>query len=165
MDLSEILEELKKFSSPICKTYSGCCQEEINELEIKIKYLLPLDFKKFLLISNGAIINCQELFGIRIENKFEDLFDNYIFETKEAGNPMPNYYLPIYPDGMGNHNCLDLNSLTPDGKYCNVIFWQHDRLYSEDKQPDIDASSFTQFLENLLKEIYEQYNDDGTEKR
>jgi cell wall assembly regulator SMI1 len=164
MNLSEILEGLKKFNSPICELYPGCSQIEILELERKIENKLPLEFKNFLLISNGAIINCHELFGIRNGKKFEDLFGNYLFEKNEVENSIRDYYLPIYPDGMGNHNCLDLKSLTPDGKYCNVIFWQHDRLYSDDEQPDIDANSFTQFLENLLKEIYEQYNDDGTEK-
>lgn len=165
MNLNEIITVFKKYDESIFVPYEGINGKEIKILEIKLKQKLPNEFKQFLLISNGASINCHELYGIKNGISTEDLFDNYIFETKEAGNPMPNYYLPIYPDGMGNHNCLDLKSLTPDGKYCNVIFWQHDRLYSEDKQPDIDASSFTQFLENLLKEIYEQYNDDGTEKR
>ena len=165
MDLSEVLSELEKFSSPNCKLYTGCSQKEIIELENKVKYKLPLDFKNFLLISNGAIINCHELFGIRNGKKFDDLFGNYFFEKNEVENPIRDYYLPIYPDGMGNHNCLDLKSLTPDGKYCNVIFWQHDRFYSKDEQPDIDANSFTQFLENLLKEMLENYNYDGTEKK
>jgi cell wall assembly regulator SMI1 len=165
MDLSEILEGLKKFNTPNCKLYPGSNQEEINELERIIKYRLPLDFKQFLLISNGASINCHELYGIKNGIPNEDLFDNYIFETKEAGNPMPNYYLPIYPDGMGNHNCLDLQSLSTDGEKCNVIFWQHDRFYSEDEQPDIDAGSFTQFLQNLLNDMKENYYYDGTERK
>jgi hypothetical protein len=47
MNLSEILEGLKKFNSPICELYPGCSQEEIIDLEVKIQYILPIDFKKF----------------------------------------------------------------------------------------------------------------------
>ncbi len=164
MNLYKILEEFSKFSSPNFRTYAGCNYDQILELEKKLNYHLPTDFKNFLLSTNGAIINCHELYGIKTGIPAEDLFDNYFFETKEAGNPMPDYYLPIYPDGMGNHNCLDLKSLSSDGETCNVIFWQHDLIYNNNTRPGIDASSFTEFLENLLKEISEQYNFDGSEK-
>jgi hypothetical protein len=59
---------------------------------------------------------------------------------------------------------LDLNNRLINQKGCNVIFWQHDRLYDENEQPDIDAFSFTQFLEELLLESSRIYNYDGTEK-
>ncbi len=164
MTVEELFNEFSKFESPIFKGYKDVVLVDIFNLEVKLGLKLPSDFKRFLMISNGALIDCQYLYGIKNEEPAEDLFDNYIFETKEAGNPMPAYYLPMYPDGMGNHNCLDLKSLSQDGEKCNVIFWQHDRLYSDNDQPDIDANSFTQFLENLLKELTENYNYDGTEK-
>jgi len=165
MNLFEILIELKKYSSPNCKLYPGCNKENIIEFERKLKYILPSDFKEFLYTTNGAIINCHEIYGIKNGIPALDLFDNYLFETKEAGNPMPDYYLPIYPDGMGNHNCLDLKNLSTDRKTCNVIFWQHDRLYSVNEPPELDADSFTRFLENLLKDMLDNYNYDGTEKK
>ena len=164
MNLIEILTEFKKYDKSNFVVYKPANETEIKNLEYNLKQNLPMDFKEFLMISNGASINCHELYGIRTGIPTEDLFDNYLFETKEAGNPMPGHYLPIYPDGMGNHNCLDLKSLSQDGQKCNVIFWQHDRLYTDGENPDIDANSFTQFLENLLNTISEIYNYDGTEK-
>jgi cell wall assembly regulator SMI1 len=162
--LNQIISELKKFNSPNSEFYPALNKGKIDELEKKLKYKLPLDFRKFLLISNGAIINCHELYGIHDDKPFEDLFGNYIFEKDEVENPIREHLLPIYPDGMGNHQCLDLRSLSPDGEICNVIFWQHDHFYSEYEQPDIDAISFTQFLENILNNMSEHYYYDGSPK-
>ncbi len=164
MKLKNIIEEFKKYSSPNFSGYPGTREEEIIKLEKEIKYKLPDDLKEFLQISNGAVINCHELYGIKSGIPSEDLLDNYIFETKEAGNPMPDYFLPFYPDGMGNHECLDLKSLSQDGNTCSVVFWQHDRSYEPDEKPDIDARSFTEYLEYILKEIEKEYNYDGSEK-
>ncbi len=164
MNLLDIIYELKKYDKSVCELNEGISISKIENLEKELLYKLPNDFKAFLSVSSGADILCQYLYGIKDEEPAEDLFENYIFETKEAGNPMPAYYLPMYPDGMGNHNCLNLKSLSQDGEKCNVMFWQHDRLYSDNDQPDIDANSFTQYLENLLKELSENYNNDGTEK-
>jgi cell wall assembly regulator SMI1 len=164
MDLNEILSEFAKYTSSICKLYQPALEQEINEFEEKLKYKLPLDFKEFLLISNGAKIDCQTLYGLSPDKPGIDLYDNYIFETVKAGNPMYDSLLPILPDGMGNHNCLDLKSISDDGKICNVIFWQHDILYGDNNMPDTDASSFSEFLETLLNEIAKQYNYDGSEK-
>ena len=165
MKLTEIISELKKYDKSVFVYHHGADELAIADLEKKLNYKLPIDFIEFLMFSNGALIDCQDLYGIKNGVPDEDLFDNYIFETKEAGNPMPAYYLPICPDGMGNHNCLDLKSLSPDSEKCNVIFWQHDRSYLDNEQPDIDADSFSQFLESLLKELSENYNYDGTEKK
>ncbi len=164
LKLEAIINEFIKFDDSVFEKYLPTDENSIVTFENSINNRLPLDFKNFLLISNGALINCHELYGIDSRNKNRDLFDNFIFETREAGNAMPNYYLPIYPDGMGNHNCLDLSSLSSDKMKCNVIFWQHDRQYSENEKPDIDAESFIQFLENMLEELTKNYNWDGTEK-
>jgi len=164
LNLEAIINEFIKFDNSVFEKYLPTDENSIVNLENRINNRLPLDFKSFLLITNGALINCHELYGIDNTNKNRDLFDNFIFETSEAGNAMPNYYLPIYPDGMGNHNCLDLSSLSSDRTKCNVIFWQHDRQYSKNEKPDIDAGSFIQFLENMLKELIKYYNWDGTEK-
>ncbi|SRR5258706_2594346 len=163
-DLLEITSKLSNYKSPLFKSYEGANSACINKLEEKLLYSIPKDFREFLLITNGAIILHEDVYGINEENEAFDLYENYLVEKNEVGNPIRDCYLPIYPDGMGNHNCLDLKALSEDGKICNVIFWQHDRFYESDEQPDIDADSFTQFLGNLLKRIEKEYNFDGTEK-
>ncbi len=150
MNLTEIIEEFKKYDASVIKLYHPAEEKDIYELENIIKYKLPDEFKKFLMITNGAEIDHQPVYGIHKNKPGTDLYSNFKCETEEAGNPMYNYLLPIMPDGMGNHNCLDLKSLSDDGMTCSVIFWQHDRLYDDDSKPDIDASTFTDFLEYLL---------------
>ena len=164
MKLDDIIKELRKYDRSNFVSYEGSNLEQIEELEKRLKFDLPTDFRNFLLISNGAVVNCHNIFGIVPDKPFNDLYGNYIFEKDEVENPIHDYLLPIYPDGMGNHNCLDLNTISADGETCNVIFWQHDWFYKPNEQPDIDANSFTEFLENLLKEISKRYNYDGSDK-
>jgi len=162
--IRNLILQLSNYVDPLFKSFEGIEKVEITKFEDKLGFLLPSDFKSFLNISNGAVILYENIYGIYNNNKPFDLFENYLLEKNEVGNPIREYYLPIYPDGMGNHTCLDLGSLSPDGKRCNIIFWQHDRQYLKNEQPDIDAKSFTMFLEDLLNELNEYYNYDGTEK-
>jgi cell wall assembly regulator SMI1 len=159
-----ILSQLSNYKSPLFKMYEAAKSENIDVLEKKIGYFLPKDFKDFLLLTNGAIVLCEDIYGIYNNNKPFDLYSNYLIEKNEVGNPIREGFLPIYPDGFGNHYCLNLNEVSLNSGACNVIFWQHDHEYSNDESPEIEASSFTVFLEKLLKEISENYNYDGTEK-
>jgi cell wall assembly regulator SMI1 len=162
--LEQIIDEIKTFDSSLYHFYDGAMLDSISGLEKKLRYKLPKDFKEFLLLTNGADTYGGEIYGIREGKKYEDLYGNYIAEKDEVDNPIREYYLPITPDGMGNHECLDLKSISPDGKTCNVIFWQHDWFYEPEDQPDIDAHSFTEYLENVLKNISNNYNCDGSGK-
>jgi cell wall assembly regulator SMI1 len=164
MKLAEIIEELKKYDSSIYTFYEGAKLDSVTELEKKLGFKLPDDFKEFLLISNGASIRGGTIYGIREDKKSEDLYGNYIWEKDESENPIPDYLLPMCPDGMGNHECLDLKSITPDGETCNVIFWQHDWFYKPEDQPDTDAHSFAEYLEKLVKNLSKRFNYDGSEK-
>jgi cell wall assembly regulator SMI1 len=153
LEIKLILEKLSKFESPDFELFDSCPSTKIIELEKKLGYPFPNDFKEFLQITNGAIIDASYIYGIYDDNKAFDLFERYIWEKDSAENPIKKNYLPFYPDGFGNHNCLDLASYDSTSGKCNVIFWQHDWFYEDGELPEVDAESFTEFLEKLLHEL------------
>ncbi len=163
-NLNQILSELKKFDKSLYQFFEAAKQETIFDFEKKLGYYLPKDFKEFLLFSNGAIILMEDILGVNTDLIYLDIYSTYFFETKEAGNPMPEYLLPISPNGRGDHYCLDLNSLDKTGEICNVVFWQHDYAYDEEDRPRLVANSFYDYLLEIINDYLEDYNYDGTEK-
>lgn len=158
MEISLIIREFSKFDPPDFESSASCPSEKISELEKKLGYVLPDDFKEFLEITNGAIVDGQYIYGIYDDNKAFDLFERYLWERDIAENPIKVQYLPFYPDGFGNHNCLDLSSYDSSSGKCNVIFWQHDWFYDEGELPEIDFNSFAEFLLKLLNDVKETNN-------
>lgn len=164
MDINKIVCELKKYSESLCTLYPGVDENEIIELEKKINFKLPKEFKDFLSIINGFEIMSDMVYGIHNNNKGIDLFSNYIFEKDEVGNPIYDYLLPIAPNGRGDHYCLDLKSIDRMGLECHVVFWQHDYEYTYEKLPEIDRNSFTEFIWKILQEVEELIDYDGNDK-
>ena len=140
------------------------------DLELKLGYQLPGSFKEFIIRCNGFGIMSDHVYGIYTGSKWSkvekamDLYENYLWEKDESGNPIWPHLLPISPDGFGNHYCLDLKTLTEDKTECKVVFWQHDYEFSEDDPPDVETNSFLEFVWNLLMEIKGMINYDGTDK-
>jgi cell wall assembly regulator SMI1 len=163
LNLDQIISEINKYSSKVCTTYPGISNDIIDELENKLGFVLPRNFRLFLNKCNGLEISSETVYGIHAERHL-DLYDNYICEKDEVGNPIWDYLLPISPNGRGDHYCLDLSTLTKDKSECKVIFWQHDREFSEDDPPIIDAETVLAFLWQLLEDVKETTNYDGTDK-
>lgn len=158
--IDEIIRNLKNYQSPLFKAYNGIIESKITEFQKKIDFELPIDFMSFLKITNGAIILYETIYGIYDETNPNDLYRNYLTEKNEVGNPIPKYFLPIYPDGYGNHYCLCLQN-NMHNSFGEVIFWQHDM---NNNKTNVIASSFTNFLYDLYCDITKEYNYDGTER-
>lgn len=163
-NLTKVISELKKFDVSLCAFYPGCSFTAIENLEAQLNFKLPDDFKQFLGQSNGARILYEEIYGIDTTNDARDLYANYKFETENSENPIPRHFLPIYPNGRGDHYCIDLTSFSNDAKLSTIIFWQHDYHYNNNESPEITSNSFTEFLEDLLNDLNEEYNFDGSDK-
>ncbi|MEL6822330.1 MAG: SMI1/KNR4 family protein, partial [Calditrichota bacterium] len=155
--------EIQKYNSEVITTYPGINNQTILDLEVKLKSRLPGDFKRFLTIINGFELMSDIIYGIHNDPKM-GLYNNYVWELKESNNPIYHYLLPISPNGFGDHYCLDLNSLSEDATRCEVVFWQHDYEYSDGDTPDKESSSFTDYLEELIMDVGENYNYDGSDK-
>lgn len=160
--LNEVLSELNKFDKSLYGFYEGAGLDLISKFEKKINYDLPIDFKEFLVFSNGANILFETIMGVDTRELQFDLYSTYLLERDESGNPIPGYLLPISPNGRGDHYCLDLTSLSDNKETCKVVFWQHD--YNDiNTIPVVAAISFYDFLFEIITDFLKYNNYDGTE--
>ena len=161
--LEEIFAEISKYDDHLYTIFPGASDDMIRDLQRKLGYELPGNFKLWLSKCNGLELPGDTIYGIH-DDVALDLYDNYIFEKDEVGNPIRPYLLPLRPDGWGNHDCLDLRTLTDDKSECKVIFWQHDFWYEDDEQPEIISDTFLNYLWDVLMFIKECHHYDGTDK-
>jgi cell wall assembly regulator SMI1 len=163
-NIKSIFNKLERFDSVLKLFFDPIDLKTIDNAEERIGKRLPIEYINFLRFSNGAYILNELIYGLDTKDKALDGLIHYNFERNEAENPIYDYLFPISPDGRGNHYCLDLKSITKDIKTCNVVFWQHDYLYTTEETPDIDTNSFLDFLIKLIDDYSENYDYDGSEK-
>ena len=138
--------------------------DEIKELTKTIGVELPKDFLSVLKIHNGQkgeaawLFDSQEFLSthriIEEFNTWKNLLNTELqgkVSTPDDGvkNDWWNInWIPITSDGCGDHYCLDL-SPTSSGKKGQII-----TLWYELAEREIVASSFTQWFEDYLEQLY-----------
>lgn len=169
IELNQIILELEKYNESVVTLYPGTTATKLIALEKQLDHTLPTRFKEFLKVYNGFNLISDIIYGIHYDSKNKtikalDLYENYKFEKNEVGNPIWPHFLPICPDGFGNHSCLELHTLTEDESDCKVIFWQHDYEFSVEDPPKIEVDGVLDFIWMILLEVKESINYDGTDK-
>jgi cell wall assembly regulator SMI1 len=141
------------------ETEADISESDIQELERKINFEFPLEYKEHLLKFNGGrcepnIFNFEEAGAITESSVdwflalYEGEYDNLegyfnIFKIDEKR--MPNSFFPIAHDPGGNLICMDAN----DNK---IYFWDHEREVDYSLSGDDDRSNLY-ILANNLKEF------------
>ena len=144
------------------KKYGSTTLLSIVNFESKYGYLLPEDYKEFLVVQNGGIplkkvflINKEEqydsidvFFGLDMEKPFLNL--DYLVETYQ--DKFPKSIFPIGEDSGCNYICLNVDKSADYGK---IYFYDHE-VENEDENCTLNwsnlyliANSFTEFLEKL----------------
>lgn len=160
-NISEVFEELQKFSSNLYELYPPIEKETIISFEKKHNVTLPNDYKLFLSKTNGIDFMGSVVFGIFDDSVFKSLGGAYLFEHFEVGNPMPSNLIPFSPDGAGNHYCFESN----DNRAGKIIFWQHDYLYTENDSPEVVNESFADWMKEVVIDwTLEDYDYSGNKK-
>lgn len=163
MNITETINELKKFSSKILTLGNPCDEKLIAGFEIKYNLNLPADFKLLLKKHNGVDLFGTNIYGIKEINSRYSLEECYVFEHFEVENKMPAHLVPFSPDGGGNHYCFETN---PNNDLCPIVFWQHDYNYSDDDLPEVTNKNLADWIkEVMIKWTLEDYNYDGSEKQ
>lgn len=143
--INNIVNKFNLFPDDEIELYSPIEEKNILWFEDKFQLRIPQEYKEFLKYSNGLYLSGYVFLGIvQGTDRAYGLDSIYDFEHYEAGNEMPKTLLPFSPDGFGNHYCLDIRN-------GNVVFWEHDLDYTK-TFPEIIASSFFVFLENIINE-------------
>ena len=158
--IDNILEEILKFSRRVLTVAEGVTEDEIRAFEEKHSLMLPEDYKTFLKRTNGLNLIGTIVYGIYDDPVYMSLDRAFNIEHYEVENEMPPYLIPFSPDGGGNHYCFD--STRRDEKSCKIIFWQHDRSYSDENPPETVNDSFAGWAKEVLVEwTLEDYDYNG----
>jgi hypothetical protein len=161
--IDNALEEILKFSKRVLSVTDGIAEERIRAFEGKYSVILPDDYKAFLKKTNGLNLMGTVVYGIYDESAYMSLGRAFNIEHNEVENEMPAYLIPFSPDGGGNHYCFD--STRCDGESCKVVFWQHNRSYSQENPPETVNDSFVAWVKEVLVDwTLEDYDHDGNKK-
>jgi cell wall assembly regulator SMI1 len=155
-----VINEILKFSTRVLTVKDGVTEGEIRAFEEKYNLNLPNDYKTFLKRTNGLDLMGAIVYGINDESVYMSLDRAFKIEHYEVDNEMPIYLIPFSPDGGGNHYCFD--STRCDGESCKVIFWQHNRSYTEENPPEMVNDSFAAWAKEVLVDwTLEDYDYNG----
>lgn len=157
ISIDEVIKHLKKFGEDAIEWFPPIEEQRFICFEKKYHLDLPLDYKNFLLYSNGLSLLGDEIIGFSIESKRDGLEEIYQFEHFDVDNGMPKKLIPFSPDGFGNHYCFD----TQNG---NIVFWEHDCDYTNNN-PQIICNTFVEFLDKeVINKSLEYYDYEGNIK-
>lgn len=143
-----------------CTFYDPVTIEQINELEAKTGWILPEDYKRFLLITNGCklfdhpdyggendLYRLEELIEFNYEDPFEGCFsiayiysENIVINSERYRNGDPNYlfvkdkidqFHEAEPLNMNFEMWLDRFVICQGNKFWNWKYWDAKRYYKE----------------------------------
>lgn len=131
----------------------------ISQIEKQYGFILPLDYKEFLLNYNGEELERETFyfknswdeeensivhyfFLVDSEKYYEDFESQYKFWIE--GGRLPEDVIPIARDPFGNLICISVS----EDSYGKVLFWDHE--LDDDECFSIIADSFTEFY-NMLE--------------
>ena len=163
--VSNLLKEIKRFSSNLIETYPSVNQDEIVFFENKFRLKLPNDYVQFLSFSNGLSLMGDEIFGINNRLQGDDLTSVYHQEHFLVIKPQPLHFVPFSTDRRGNFYCFDCNKISVDGNACPIIFWTSNFDYNEKNEPEITHQNFTDFVQECIIDwTLEDYDYNGNKK-
>lgn len=151
-----LIKKLNKFPDDM-RWYKTCIsvdKSDIENIEKKLDYNFPSDFRYYLLNYNWLSIPYEYIYWIKKLSKSPYVFD--ILEISEKLyknklNPMPKYLVPFSPNWRWDHYCFNKK----DNK---IYFWQHD-CYDYNWNPDFDSETFIDWLDENIKSSLEILND------
>ena len=134
-------------------------EADLSEFEARIGYRLPDQYREFLLVHNGALVEPRcfwvedDTYSDEIEGCFYGLHDGYghNFKSRYLDDPshFPKKVLPIADDGMGNYICIGLEG----SQRGRILFYDHERHWENNTAADLEplADSFENFLSGLFE--------------
>ena len=147
--LEAITARMLKISSDV---FPGPASEAmIREAEQELGATFPESYHCFL-AKVGAADFPFEVFGIAPEHlpdfggSYWSVIDMTQSERQEVEPPLLHHLIPISPNGMGDHWCLD-TSCFHLGE-CPVVFWNHEN--GPDQRPNQTHATFLDWLDEIV---------------
>lgn len=128
--------------------------DDIKMLEEAIGIAFPLEYKSFLMKSNGGILKKNILKGENFESRIEyflgvglgDSLDiEKVYYQMVDWNSMPRKCLAIAQDGGGNYILLSLE----EGSLGEIYFWEMEEFFDNDGVFFSDFRNVTKVADNF----------------
>jgi antitoxin YobK len=118
-----ITDAIKRVRSSGARHGTGAPPEQIRDAEAKLGLALPASYRRFLESLGWAETDDFVVYGLG--DDLPPLLDLVVSADLERSDDpdsaMPPHLLPICPDGMGNHECLDTSK--EHAGDCPVVYW------------------------------------------
>ena len=142
----------------ILESYNSISLEDLIEVERKITYQLPEEYKLFLLKHNGGR---PVLDGVRYENEHFDFVgyfyairgemyhDDLVRQIGEYKNLIPEGYLPIGESPGGDVFCISLKEPNKG----SVFYWDHEEANYDGEPWEYNMTNLSPSLTEFLKSL------------
>ena len=147
--LEMIIERMRRIDSDV---FPGPVSKNMIQLaEQQLGVVFPQSYCDFL-EKVGAASLPFDVFGLVSEDSatfsrdFWDVVGMTEVERSEVEPPMLHHLIPISPNGMGDHWCLDTSRFSSEE--CPVVFWNHEN--GADQKPNQTNPSFLDWLEEMV---------------
>lgn len=131
--------------------YKGISKDIIECVEHRLQITLPDDYKQIVLKYDGGYPNPNHFqVGEKVEifNNLISLDENEcnnIYEVLEdLQTRIGDQLIPFAEDGFGNVLCFDYSADK------SIVFWSHEKNYTEFKETTFVCSSFSSLIESLF---------------
>jgi hypothetical protein len=150
IDVSRILDLVRRSSPPDAVIPEGASEEECDAFEQRTGIDLPQDVRSWLMLSNGPLVGPGGLYGIRTPKSFLDI------ESQLHSYPQwkTEKWVPVAGDGCGNYYLVNTQGEFGEG---HPVFFI-DTIASKDLPSHIVASDIGHFLIGILEQELDSQN-------
>lgn len=135
--------------------FIGTTEEAICTEEVKLRRVLPVSFRSWLLENNGLSIGSIHVYPVFDERDprktWDSLHHNYCngwaawLENFDDECRDFSFLLPFADFGSGDYYCFDYRAATVEGEWL-IVRWSH-----ETGEVDKRAQTFTEFIISAMK--------------
>lgn len=115
--------------------------------ELKAEFI-PDDYLDFLMEFGCGFYLSEEFIGLGGQEHLDFRKVRHRLLSRNVGARFPPQFIPVYGDGMGNFDVIDLGRSARDCSY--IAFWCHDGPVQ-----DIGPVGYWSWFEQMLKDVLE----------
>ncbi len=139
-------------SHPEVKRHAGASRREIDAASAKLGVEFPAAYGAFLARFGWADVGSDTIYGVgRGVPREASVVANAQWERTKAEPRMRTDLIPIFNDGTGDSECLDLRRASREDS--PVVLWSHEHPKGERQSPRRVAASFEAWLKKKLREL------------
>ena len=146
MNIEKIKERISAFEEV---DFVGPVPNElIDQAETELESKFPPQYRAFISNFGCGGIGSEEFIGLGGAEYLN--VSKMAARLRNKNRALPKRFLPLWADGFGNYDCIDVRQPTDGGEYA-VVRWIHDAPVNEPLE--VVANSYWEWFESILSMI------------